>query len=63
MSERKPLFLLGGGRMPTLEEIAAASKVLTGRDATPEEMEEARTILEGQHRRHPPAVPPRSKNR
>ena len=43
----KPIFYLAGHKkgLPTLEDILALSKALTGRDATPEEIEAAKTTL------------------
>ncbi len=45
----KPTFYLAGQEdgPPTLDQLVALAKRLTGRDPTPEEIEEARTLLNG----------------
>jgi hypothetical protein len=46
MNEPKPRLVLLSGREITAENVAKMYKALTGRDASPEELEEGRKMLE-----------------
>lgn len=53
--KRVKLYLMKANPLPTVEQIAALSKAITGRDPTPEEIAEARRILdETPERERPP---------
>ena len=46
MTKKPTLFLVGGGVLPTLDQIAALYARLTGREPTPEDLASARAILD-----------------